>query len=82
MSVNDGVKQEPRPAYHRRQDTKRLQEHARPLPLRVADLGHHYGVFLFNDAPDAAPLLSGRYEVVHAYLSGWRDAVLDTRRRR
>ena len=76
------IKQEPRPAYHRRSDAKRLQEIAQPLPLRVADLGHHYGVFLFNAAPDAAPLRSGRYEVVHAYLSGWKDAVVDARRGR
>ena len=69
------TKQEPRPAYHRRQDLRRLQDWALPLPIRVADLGHHYAVYPLG-LGDAAPLLSGRYEVVHAYLSGWRDSRL------
>ncbi|HEX6276023.1 MAG TPA: hypothetical protein VFZ53_23445 [Polyangiaceae bacterium] len=69
-------KQEPRPRYHRRQDLKRLQEYAVTLPILIGDLGHAYAAYPLDTRPDAplVPLFSGRYEVVHAYISGQRDA--------
>jgi hypothetical protein len=66
------TKQEPRPAYHRRQDLRRLQEYAMRLPVLVSDRGHAYAVHGLGEV-ERDPLFSGRYEVVYAYLSGWRD---------
>lgn len=64
------MRSEPRPAYHRRQDLRRLQEAAWDLPVLVRDSGWRYEVY-----PPRRPevlLCSGRYEVVHAFLSGVR----------
>jgi hypothetical protein len=63
-------KQEPRPAYHRRNDLQRLQYLASSLPVVVVDAGHHYEVQL----PDGTRLMRGRYEVIWAYLTGWLHA--------
>jgi len=71
------TKQEPRPAYHRRNDLRRLQELALPLPILVVDAGHHYEVRLLDAAraPADYPVLQhGRYEVICAYLAGWTHA--------
>ena len=66
------TKQEPRASYHRRQDLKRLQEHAQPLPVLVSDNGAAYQVRAID--PPQRVLLAARYEVVYAYLQGWIDA--------
>lgn len=69
--------QEPRPAYHRRKDLERLQEHARALPVVVADAGHHYEVRLpgfYGPGADGTLLQRGRFEVIVAYLTGWTHA--------
>jgi len=66
-------KQEPRPAYHRRNDLKRLQElvdHSM-APFRVSDEQSSY--VLRTEHGEVA--IKGRYQIVYTYLCGWRDAV-------
>jgi hypothetical protein len=63
---------EGRPAYHRRSDLKRLQEHALLVPLVVQDNGSDYVVLAQHSERE---LVRGRYQVVHVYISGWRDAL-------
>jgi hypothetical protein len=72
--------------YHRVKDLERLRALALHLPLLVTDddLGGHrqYGVRQLERYPDGGtgyhpdvpPLIRGRYEVIYAYLSGWRHA--------
>jgi hypothetical protein len=67
------AKQEPRPAYHRRQDLARLQRHADGLPVRLDDNGTAYQVWLLPLGETL--LLQGRHEVIAAYLTGWRHAL-------
>jgi hypothetical protein len=68
--------QEPRPAYHRRQDLARLRTLAAGLPVRVEDDGAAYVVWLALSPPCGAPLLlQGRHEVIAAYLVGWTHAL-------
>jgi hypothetical protein len=68
------VKQEPRPAYHRRQDVARLAHFIEEelLPLRVTD---EHACYVVRMTGDERVLVKGRYEVVHSYLVGFRDAM-------
>ena len=74
-------KQEPRPAYHRRNDVRRLNERALGAPLIVTDRGDAYEVRTIetNTDPgrilaDARVIYAGRFEVVYAYISGFVEA--------
>jgi hypothetical protein len=67
------AKQEPRPAYHRRSDLKRLREIALDLPVLVSDEAARYVVRRI--AEPHGMLARGRFEVVVAYLHGWKDAL-------
>jgi hypothetical protein len=57
---------EKRPAYHRRKDLERLKAVADPLPLLVRDDGYRYVVTNLN----GDQLYAGRYQVIHAFISG------------
>jgi hypothetical protein len=67
------ARQEPRPKYHRRSDLARLQEAATDTPLLITDDGERYVVRAFSR--DNPALRAGRYEVVHAYISGYAAAM-------
>lgn len=60
----------PKRQYHRLADLKRLREYATDLPVVVNDNGVRYVASLGGKY-----LTGGRYEVVFAYLQGWRDAI-------
>jgi hypothetical protein len=65
---------------HRRKDVQRLQEAATDLPLLVKDTGYAYAVYVEHDL--VVPLIQGRYEVIHAFIAGWRGALQYYTRRR